>query len=161
SFVLRGGNMTTLSGASSNADTKLWIYSQTAAGNSSYSGTTLLRYNTTSITGLVPAAAPYGMYLVWLENSTGVSYPVRINATEAWWVGPNHGVAGASISVYGRNLSNGNGESRSYVYVRPWGSDSSSASVAATVTQVNPNKITFTLPSGLQTNRDYEVWVHN
>ena len=161
SFVLQGARFTARNSTESESDTRLWIYSQTTSENGTLSSVSLLQENAAAITGLIAPTEPYGMYLVWAENADGTSYPVRINATEAWWVGPNHGTTGSAVSIYGRNLSQNNGETASYVYLRPWGEDASAPSTAAEVTAVNPYKVTFTVPAGLPTNRDYEVWVHN
>jgi hypothetical protein len=161
SFVLQGARFTAANGTQNESDTRLWIYSQTTGENGMLSRVNLLQENATAVTGLISATEPYGMYLVWVENAEGTSYPVRINATEAWWVGPNHGTAGSTVSIYGRNLSQNNGETTSYVYLRPWGEDANTPSTAASVIEVNPYKVTFTVPAGLPENRDYEVWVHN
>ena len=82
--------------------------------------------------------------------------PMAINKTDAWWVGPDKATRGQTISVFGRNLAQNNDTLRSFVYIKPVGS----AGQWATVTQVNPYKVDFTVPAGLG-NGEYEVWVHN
>ncbi|HEU4610380.1 MAG TPA: glycosyl hydrolase family 28-related protein, partial [Chitinophagaceae bacterium] len=82
-----------------------------------------------------------------------------VNKTDAWWVGPDRAMRGATVSVYGRNLAKGNveGSSNAYVYLR---SLSGGTSQWVTVSKVNPYKIDFTIPSSLA-NGEYEVWTHN
>jgi Pectate lyase superfamily protein/Viral BACON domain len=161
SFVLHGSTFTARTGAAAESDIRVLLYSQTTANsNATLWSAQLLREDIGSLTAYVPNSVPYGMYLVWPENQNGAGRPIRVNATEAWWVGPNHGVAGASISVYGRNLSKDNSTVTSSVFIRPWGSGSGTASTVCTVSSVNPYKVTFTIPR-VRTNADYEVWIHN
>jgi Pectate lyase superfamily protein len=159
SFILQGAKFASGNGTNE-SDTRLWIYSQTTTDNGTLSSVSLLQGNDAAVTGLIAPTEPYGMYLVWALNAEGASYPVRINATEAWWIGPNHATIGASVSVYGRNLSANNGEVSSYVYIRPWGAGSDTPSISCSVTSVNPYKVTFTVPA-LTSNAYYEVWIHN
>src|SRR5208283_1753142 len=48
----------------------------------------------------------------------------------------------------------------SWVYIRPWSSNSGTAFNPCAVTQVNPYKVTFTVPGNLSAG-SYEVWIHN
>lgn len=146
------------------SDTRLWLYSQTTASNGTFSTPAiLLRGNDASVIARVDASLPYGMYVVWVETAKGPSHPIRVNATDAWWVGPDHAQPGGLVSVYGRNLSRNNGNVESHVYLRKWASGPSAPCTRVPVTAVNPYKVTFRLPGPerLQTNEDYEVWVHN
>ena len=68
---------------------------------------------------ILPASLPTNSeYLVWPVNSAGAGYPVAVNATEAWWVGPNQATRGDTVSVYGRNLANVGTTTTSYVYIQ-------------------------------------------
>lgn len=161
SFVLQGMDFTVNTGSDACKDTKVWLYRQTTSSNGELSSLPLLNENINTITATINnSSVPYSMYLAWVENANGRSYPVRINAPDVWWIGPNHATAGSSVSVYGRNLSKNDGRETSYVYLRPWGADAGTPSTAATVTTINAYKVTFTVPSGL-TAGDYEVWIHN
>ncbi len=160
SFVLHGSNFTARAGPAAGSDIRVLLYSQTENSNATLWSTQILREDIGSVTAYVPDFVPYGMYLIWPENQNGAGRPIRVNATEAWWVGPNHGVVGASISVYGRNLSKNNSTVTSSVFIRPWGSGSGTASTVCIVSSVNPYKVTFTIPR-VRTNADYEVWIHN
>lgn len=106
------------------------------------------------------------MYLMWAANDDGVSRPVAVNQTEAWWIGPNHGQAGQKISIYGRNLSQNGGEwvlgsstgpAPAWVWIAPSGGG---AAIAARVTAVDPYRVEFEIPVGLAAG-SYKAWVHN
>ena len=46
------------------------------------------------------------------------------------------------------------------MYIRPWGANSNTVSTPCVVLQVNPYKVTFTVPGSLSAGA-YEVWIHN
>ncbi|HEU5077194.1 MAG TPA: LamG domain-containing protein, partial [Polyangiaceae bacterium] len=159
-----------LQGQALTAESAVWMYTQTTTGNGAVVQLPILqRRPDEGLTALIPDGTPNGMLLLWVQNESGVSYPVRINATEAHWVGPRYGAVGSTIAIYGRNLTsqptsdpiyaNGANDGTSHVYLRPWGS-ASAPSVSAAVTSANPYKVTFTVPGGLA-NANYEVWIHN
>ena len=79
-----------------------------------------------------------------------------VNATDAWWVGPNVATRGDTVSVYGRNLVHDTMAMTSHVFIQQTGG----AGTWATITAANPYKVDFTVPAGLA-NGTYEVWVHN
>jgi hypothetical protein len=59
---------------------------------------------------LVPEAWQPGCYAVLLENEEGVSHPIFLNRTQAWWWlgGPNDtAVPGEQLRVFGKNLGAG------------------------------------------------------
>jgi polygalacturonase len=142
-------------------DTRVWIYRQTNAHDSRIYSASLVRERSDYLVATIDGGEPYGMYLMWVENALGSSYPVRINAAEATWLGPDHATAGGRVSIYGRNLSHEHGTTRSYVYIRRWGTDATVKSIPVKVTEVNPYKVTFEVPADVEKNGDYEVWVHN
>ncbi len=155
--LMQGGAFTTYVGNDTGMDTRLW---STDTNGLVYQPQILLVTNQALAVLMSPPSGNYGMYLTWVGNSNGVSYPVRVNGSDAWWIGPDHAVAGSSVSVYGRNLSYQNGTTSSWVYIRPWGSNSNTVSTPCTVLQVNPYKVTFTVPGNLSAGA-YEVWIHN
>ena len=155
--LMQGGAFTTYAGNDTGMDTRLW---GTDANGSVYQPQILRVTNQSLAVLMSPPSGAYGLYLTWAENANGVGYPVRVNGTDAWWIGPDHAVAGSSVSVYGRNLSYQNGTTTSYVYIRPWGAGAGTASTNCVVTQVNPYKVTFTMPGNLAAG-NYEVWIHN
>lgn len=137
--------------------TKFDVFSQAPTAPT---GTTALltpvAINTFTATVLLPVSLPaWSQYLVWPNNGGVRGKPFAVNRTEVWWVGPDQVVAGQNTSVFGRNLSRGNGLVQSYVYIAAEGA----AGVFATVTGVNPYKIDFTVPT--LTPGPYDVWVHN
>lgn len=96
------------------------------------------------------------MYLLWPENGDRVGRPVAVNRTEAWWLGGDKPLAGETVSVYGRNLSHGNGTSAAWIYLKP--KDQVSGRWVAP-TSVNPYRVSFVVPA--LAAGDYEVWAHN
>ena len=155
--IMLGGAFTTFTNSNAGSDSRVW---STDSNGTVYQPQILLVTNQVLAALMSPPSGNYGMYLTWAENANGAGYPVRVNGTDAWWIGPNHAVAGSSVSVYGRNLSYTNGTTTSYVYIRPWGADSNTVSTPCVVLQVNPYKVTFTVPGSLSAGA-YEVWIHN
>jgi polygalacturonase len=96
------------------------------------------------------AALPAGMLLLYPRNASGIGYPVPINKTEAWWVGPDDASPGEASAVHGRNLG-------SYVYLKH---KTTGTTYVPTVTASNPYCIDFTIPA-TAANGNYEVWTHN
>ena len=137
-------------------DSNFLVFGQSTNDNSVMNSAKVQRLDTQKAVVTLDTALPSGsMYLLWAHNSNGYGRPVAINRTDAWWLGPDRGSIGASISAFGRNLSHGNGTSASWIYIKPAGV----AGQWVTPSAVNPYKVTFTIPS-LPTG-SYEVWVHN
>lgn len=152
-FVLQGANFGLTS--------KVWCYTQTSATNGTLYEALLAQSLSQTLTVKTRPSGPYGLTFVWVENQGNVSRPIRLNAAQLWWADQQILTRGASVAVFGRNLSYQNGTTTSSVYVRPWGASSSVASQPCTVTMVNPYRVDFTLPSNLTLNTHYEVWLHN
>lgn len=159
--LFEGADFTAYGGADAGRDTRVWFYTQTTAGNGSFSSAPLLRTVDTTVAAVTEGGTPYGMVAAWVENAAGLSWPVRINATDAWWLGPDHGTTGSTASVYGRNLSYRDGTNTSTVVLRPWGAGAGTASTPCTVVEVNRYRVRFEVPAGLTAGQDYAVWVHN
>lgn len=107
---------------------------------------------------LLPAELPADSeYLIWPVNSAGAGCPVAVNATDAWWIGPNVATRGDTVSMYGRNLAQQQKTSlTSHIYLQKDGAKGRWARVTA----ANPYKVDFTVPPDLA-NGDYQIWVHN
>jgi hypothetical protein len=106
------------------------------------------------------------MYLLWAVDDDGVSKPVAVNQTEAWWIGPNAGQAGQTIAIFGRNLTKdglewvagqSSGPANSWVWIQ---STAGGPAIAVQVTSANPYRVEFQLPSNLAAG-NYRAWVHN
>jgi hypothetical protein len=156
SLVMTGSNFSRYTGDNAGKDTQFLVFGQTDGSNSTLRECAIQRLDGMKAAITLDAALPaWSTYLVWPKNSDGYGYPAAVNRTDAWWLGPKKAIAGASISVFGQNLAHDNGTSTSYVYVKPSGS----AGQWASVTAVNPYKVSFTVPS--LANGTYEVWIHN
>lgn len=153
SLILTGINFSAYNGNEKGKDARFLLY-----GNSGLNGHVQIQRLETdkAILTLGKALPAWSMYLLWPGNEKGWGSPIAINRTDAWWVGPNQAPGGSTVSVYGRNLSHGNGTSQSHVYIKPAGG----AGRWATVTGVNPYKVDFTVPADLPEG-DYEIWTHN
>ena len=155
-LALTGSRFSNFTDTSAGKDTQFQVFAQNST--SSYMGTaSILRLDGLKAAIILPASLPAdGEVLVWPVNSAGAGYPVAVNATEAWWLGPNAATRGDTVSVYGRNLSHAGSPVTSSIYIQRSGA----AGVWATVTAANPYKVDFTVPASL-TNGTYQVWIHN
>lgn len=158
SFTLTGVRFTLREDQLAGSDTRVLLYAVGPDGGALHE---LDIWEVTSdlIMASVPANVQRGVYLVWVENAQGVSSPVILNRAQPEWVGPlgRRAAALSTKRVFGKNLSYQNGETSSHVYIRPSGT--TTTPVAATVTNVEPFAITFTVPAlspGL-----YDIYVHN
>ncbi|KAA5548768.1 Ig-like domain-containing protein [Adhaeribacter rhizoryzae] len=153
SIVLTGVNLSRHAGTDEGKDSRFLVFGRGGVQKEAR----IQRVETDKAIITLPKDLPsWSMYLIWPGNEAGYGQPIAINQTDAWWVGPDKATQGQTISVFGRNLAQNNDTLRSYVYIKPVGS----AGQWATVTQVNPYKVDFTVPAGLG-NGEYEVWVHN
>lgn len=150
SFIIQGIDL----------DTTVWIFRQTTTGNLRLYHPKIISKSTETIIATIDKNEPYGMYLVWVQNKKGISSPVRLNAANLWWLSNDKIQVGKELSIYGSNLTYQNGVDKSYVYLKPWGSGSSSQSIPCVVNSANPFKIKIIIPLNLQP-QDYEVWVSN
>lgn len=156
-LALTGDVLSNYAGNDQGKDTRFVIYGQTAISDGVQATASIQRLDGNKASITLPAGLPaWSTYLLWPRNSTGYGYPVAVNQSDAWWLGPNQASCGDTVSVYGRNLSHGGGTTTSWVYIKPAGT----AGQFATVTSVNPYRVQFTVPNGLA-NGTYEVWVHN
>lgn len=159
SFTVTGARFTTRTGADAGTDTTVWVWAQNAASGNLLRQAKVWHVTENSLTATMPDDIPFGMYLVWVENSAGVSAPVCINKTIAQWVGPlgNTVQAGNTKRVFGRNMSSGHGTTASYVYIQP---STGGSFISCPVSTVNPYTVEFTVPLATA-NGNYKVYVHN
>jgi polygalacturonase len=145
-----------LTGSRLSSETRFAVFGQNAAG--SYTGTATVQcLDGMKAAVLLPEGLPTNAeYMLWPMNAAGTGAPAVINATDAWWIGPDAATRGDTVSVYGRNLTQNASARASHIYIQKDGQ----RGVWATVTAANPYKVDFTVPAGLA-NGDYEVWVHN
>jgi hypothetical protein len=156
-IVLSGWKFSNLTGSQFGSDTKFLVYGQSQAGNGVLTEAKLQELSGDLATVTLPTTLPKGSdYLIWAQNSSGASRPVLINDAETWWIGPDQATRGQITSVFGRNLSQDGGTSKSNIYIE----DSSGNGSWAEVVSVNPYKIDFRVPQSLA-NGNYKVWVHN
>lgn len=139
------------------AQTRFLIYGQSDVGHQgSYARVEAVENHaaTLRIEDRMPSNS---MYMIWPQNGQQTGHPVKINATEVWWINPRKAAAGETVSVYGRNLTQNNAEGGpAWVYVQtPDG-----AGQWAKVTDTNPYKVDFIVPEKLA-HGDYEIWAHN
>lgn len=165
--ILTGDQFTSWTGDSAGADTRIWVYAQSTAGNGTYYAASIQHLTGASelMVTIPPTALSDSMYFLWVQNNAGVSAPVAINQTEAWWIGPNATAAGETIGIYGQNLSRTGdtwklgdaGPAPASVWVE---SLASGGGQWATVVSVDPYRVDFVVPTGLAIG-NYRAWVHN
>lgn len=159
---LTGWQLSSFSGEDFGRDTRFVTYRQTDALDGQVFTAEILRLDTDNIQAAIRLSENLGdssMYLLWAQNNDGISYPVAINKTEAWWA-TDTATRGQTASVFGRNLSHFDatyrGANTAWVYLKP----AAGSGTWATVTAANPYKVDYVVPQGL-TNGTYEVWIHN
>jgi Bacterial Ig-like domain (group 3)/Pectate lyase superfamily protein/Fibronectin type III domain len=140
------------------ADTRFMVYGQTSSANGVVSDAQIQSSSAVGVLATIPSTEPgNSMYFVWPQNSSGVGLPVAVNQTDVEWIDPSTAVPGGTVSVYGRNLSNGAATPQSWVYLQT----DSGVGQWATVTSANPYQVQFTLPANLTPGLNYQVWVYN
>lgn len=144
SIVLTGYNLT---------DAAFYVFSKDGLKQAS----TQYLDNEKAIVTISKNQGSWSQFLIWPKNKHGYGKAVAVNKTEVWWVGPDKINAGSKTSVFGRNLANKNGTAISYAYLQ---SKRDRSIKRLAVSQVNPYKIDFLIPAGLQSG-DYYIWVHN
>jgi hypothetical protein len=164
SLILTGNAFSNNAGVDAGDDTMFVVYGQTGNSDSIQSTALIQRLDGLKAAITLPTGLPaWSTYFLWPKNSSGYGYPVGINRTEAWWVGPDQATQGDTVSIYGRNLSHNGGTTTSWVYIQQAGA----AGQWATVTSVNPYRVQFTVPTTLSDgvtpfpNGTYQVWIHN
>lgn len=158
SFALTGVRFTRRTGAQSGSDTSVWLWADTPTGG------VLRQCDVWSITGdlltaTVPSDVPRGMYLVWVENETGISAPVPLNRAAAQWLSPfgNKVAPGGTKRIFGKNLARNHDLSSSYVYLQP---AAGGAFAPLAVTNVEPYAVEFQIPATTAPGA-YKVFLHN
>ena len=162
--ALTGSQFSSYTGAQAGTDTQFEVFGQSLRGH--YLGNASVQVlDGLKAAVVLPEALPADAeYLLWPVNSNGSGAPVAVNATEAWWIGPNTATRSDTVSIYGRNLARnaiaGDGlptaAMQSYVYIQQNGA----TGLWAKVTAANPYKVDFTVPASLA-DGDYQVWIHN
>lgn len=158
SFTITGVRLTSWTGADSGTDTIVWVWANTPSGGV-LKQAKIWSVNNLTLTAAIPVDVPFGMYLVWVENSAGASAPICINRTHPEWIGPlgNAGSAGDKKRVFGRNISFGHGSSISYAYLQP---AAGGPLTLLTNSRIEPYDVEFTIPADTP-NGNYKVYVHN
>jgi hypothetical protein len=171
SLILTGDQLSSYTGSDQGQDTQFMVYGQTGASDAIQAPASIQRLDGMKAAITLPSGLPaWSTYFVWPMNSTGYGYPVAINRTDAWWLGPDQAGPGQTVNVYGRNLTHNNGTSinggtaQSWVYIQQAGSPGQWATLVVPSSTdpdpVNPYQVQFTVPSSL-TPGTYQVWVHN
>jgi hypothetical protein len=159
SFTMTGTGFTTRTGPDEGTDTIVWVWARTSASSGVLRQARTWKITGDTIVATLPEDIPFGMYLIWVENSVGVSAPVCINRTTPKWIGPlgDRVVAGAKKRVFGNNISYNHGTAVSNVYIQPTAGGSLTQCV---VSKVDPYSVEFTVPAGTP-NGSYKVYVHS
>lgn len=159
SFTLTGAKFTLRSGADAGTDTTVWVWARTSAGNGVLKQARIWRVKENVIVAAMPDDIPFGMYLVWVENSAGASLPICINKTTSIWIGPlgNTVQAGNKKRVFGRNIAQNHGTSVSNVFIQP---SAGGNFISCPVSRVEPYMVEFTVPVGTP-NGSYKVFAHS
>ncbi len=158
SFTLSGIRFTTGNGTDIGSDTTVWIWADTPSGGI-LKQAKLWNVSKSTLTALVPNDVPFGMYMIWVENSVGASTPICLNRGTLNWLGPLGATVqpGGTKRIFGKNLSTGHGTTTAYVYLQP---ATGGALAPLPVKSVEPYAVEFTVPTGTATG-SYKVYLHN
>ena len=180
SVTFSGWDFTSFSDDKKGSDTTFWIWSGKGTGTLRKMAIQQLERDIAVAT--VPKELQKDVYLVWVENSKGISAPVILNRAEPQWIGPagNEAEPGQVKRLFGRSLTSTLADRRddsstiSYVYIR---SQSGGAFIPCTVQtnvqstdaderkntnnyELNRYNVSFTVPSSLSAG-NYDVYVSN
>lgn len=152
-----------INGANITADTHFMVYTGTSAANGVLLEAKVMnldapKYAVVTLPLISEGMQPWSVYMIWAVNSFGKSYPIIINKADVYWAGPDEAKQGEKVSVFGRNMSNGNKASNgiSYVYLI---SKTTGQGQWVNVDNADQTKAVFTVPN--VANGTYEIWVHN
>ena len=109
----------------------------------------IIKCDDTTATIYVDESFRNGVYLVWAENSNGMSYPVRVNNPTRVWIGDSEVTAGQEVSLFGRNVKIGNTTPSVYL-----------DTTKLQVTYSNSEKVTVKIPDNTA-NGTYTIYLHN
>jgi len=108
-----------------------------------------------SLAATLPALAEDGPFLIWAGNASGWSRPIRLNAPQPWWCGPDVASPGDTVRIFGRNLAQRPDYSAAFVYIALPGQPG----LWLDSEQTSKYSATVRLPAELNLGT-YEVWVH-
>jgi hypothetical protein len=155
--AVTGSQFTSYTGANAYSDTQFLEYGQTTSSNATLIPGQIEENSADgAIVNISNSEPADSMYLLWAENSTGVSTPVAINQTSATWMSATTSAPGSTVSIYGTNLDNNQATPESWVYIQP----ASGQGEWAAVTSVSQYKVDFTVPTNLPAGT-YQVWINN
>lgn len=146
--VVTGDNFT--------SDTKAYYYAQNGDSAGKTYAAKLTRVSNQQVNVTIDKNTKYGVYGLYLENSSGKSAVQLVNVPKIWWIGINRVTAGDSLSIYGENLTTENGD-QSNVYLLNDNGDY----YKMHITYADPNKVTVSVPSGLGDGKSYTIKLHN
>ena len=111
--------------------------------------------HSTDLAATLPALAEDGPFLIWAGNANGWSRPIRLNAPQPWWCGPDVAFSGDAVRIFGRNLARRPDYSTAFVYLALPGQPG----LWLDVEQAGKYSVTARLPGNLGPG-NYEAWVH-
>lgn len=108
------------------------------------------------LSATLPEKATDGLFLVWNRNDKGWSRPVRLNAPQPWWCGPDVVVPGQTVRIFGRDLARRPDRTTAFVYLCKIGARGQWLGTE----KAAKYSLVVRLPEKIATG-DYEIWVHS
>lgn len=150
-------------------DTEFMVFGQTDSANGQTLAASTLRIDGPRAAVTLPTGdskSPFpddSMYLLWPGNAAGLGRPVRVNAPDLTWVGPNLASPKEQVTVYGTNLTRqGLTNQDTWIYLAPTnGTPLSNPWIHVATGEANPFRVTFELPADVVPEKEYHLWVHN
>ncbi|MGA2984433.1 MAG: hypothetical protein ABSG32_11495 [Terriglobia bacterium] len=103
----------------------------------------------------LPETSADGVFLVWVGNAGGWSKPIRLNAPQPWWCGPDVAAAGDAVRIFGRNLARRPEYTAAFVYLQLPGQPG----LWLNPEQTGKYSVTVRLPAQIDPGL-YNLWVH-
>ncbi len=139
-------------------DTRFVVWARNDAGSVVQADADIIALRPDLATISLPSSLPsWRTYVLWPVNATGTGWPVLLNRTELWWLGPSQSSRGDLVGLHGRNLSREDGTTDSAIWIQR---ADGTAGRFVQPTRVNPYRVEFLVPADLA-DGVWRVYVHN
>lgn len=146
----------TVAGAGfSSGKLKAYVYSQTTADNAKTTEAKVTVIDDSTANIVIDKSLKYGVYGVYVENTSGKSNIALVNKPAIWSVGLTRLTAGETLDIFGENLTTDNKDKTNVFLV------ADGEFCGAEIAYANQNLVTIKIPDGLTDGKQYEIRLHN
>ena len=136
---------------------KAYVYAQSTEDNGKQYEAEYKVIDDTKMQLVIDKSLDYGIYGVYLENTSGKGNVVFVNKPQIWYLGTTQRMAGEQLDIYGENLTTDNKTDTSVFFV----SEDENKYCEATILYSDSFKITVQVPDTLTVDKLYDIYVHN